>query len=673
MQSQIVELTDPSTDDPVVHPGDSGGARFARIALALPPLLVLVIGVAILNREGGFDTLTWYPAALLCLGLIGVMAFVGVRAPRGIVAAAVLVLAGYVVLTFLSVLWADVDDIAWQGANLTLLYALVFVAMVLSRLPAPSTGVLVFAFGAGVMITGLVVVARGAFGTTDPADSILFAGRLSEPTGYPNATAAMFGLALWSMLGVVLEPTARRWIRASALGVAGVIAGLDLLCQSRGATFTLPLVVVGFLVLARRRYIAAAVVGAVGLATLVAAPVLLDVFPAATSAARRDALGAAFVVLIVIGLCLGLIGLLLPLLDGLPGPGPTRRRRLRLGGAALAVAVIAGAALFASPATRLSEAWHSFKSTGTPQGTSRFVGLGSNRYDFWRVGLSEFQSHPLVGIGVDNFAVPYLRERRSSEQPLYPHSLWVRVVSQTGLIGAILLAGFFVLATIAALRPRAGLPRGLIGGVLTAVIAWLLHAQVDWLWEMPALGFAAFALLGLAVGVGDPVDAPRSVGSRSRARMLGEVALVLGGIVAGLSFAIPWLSARYQSQAVDAWRSDPQRAIILARRAAAVDPLTDDPHVLAGAMQSRLRNYAAMRDEFAEAVSRNPFNWYAELELGAAYSALGERTLARRHVLQALELNPHEPIVRRTLTVIERGQVVEPASIDRAVAASDPT
>jgi O-antigen ligase len=644
----------------------------SELPRTIPPLLILGIGVAMLMREGGFETKTWYPAALACLGLAIVMAYVGVRPPSRIRLVLLLVLLGYVALTYLSVLWADVRDVAWQGANLTFLYAVVFTCTAVSRLSTKTTALLVFAYGTGVALVGCGVVAIAAHGAADPGSSTLYGGRLSEPTGYPNATAAIFALALWALLGVVLQEGLNRWLRAGALGVVGVLAGLNVLCQSRGSVFTLPLVVVLFLLLARRRMIATVVVGAVALTTAAMTPMLLRVFRADSVAERHDQLSTALVALAISGVVLGVAGLALPWLDRAPRLSLRNRRLLRLGLAAVAAVVVLGVAVSGSPGRRASDGWDSFKNGGNPSGSSRFIGLGSNRYDFWRVGLLEFRDHPVLGIGVDNFAAPYIVERRSDEQPLYPHSLWVRVVSQTGVVGALLFTAFFALAVIAALMTRPGLPRSLVGGLLAGVGAWFLHAQVDWLWEMPALGFGAFALLGLAVGVEDrgvSVWRPLSRGQLTAFRLAG----MTGAALAVLSLGIPWLAGRYQRQALSAWPDDPVGAIAAAHRAAQIDRVSDGPLILSGAMQSQAGDYEGMRSDFAAAVSRNAYSWYSELELAVANSVLGDQTQAIEHARRAHELNPRDTTVMYVVRTIERGERVDPTVVDREIVGTDPT
>ncbi len=61
-----------------------------------------------------------------------------------------------------------------------------------------------------------------------------------------------------------------------------------------------------------------------------------------------------------------------------------------------------------------SHAWDTFKggyAADRASGSRLTSGLGSDRYDFYRVALDEFTAHPLVGIGADNFQQQYLAAR----------------------------------------------------------------------------------------------------------------------------------------------------------------------------------------------------------------------------------------------------------------------
>ena len=151
-----------------------------------------------------------------------------------------------------------------------------------------------------------------------------------------------------------------------------------------------------------------------------------------------------------------------------------------------------------------------------------------------RVALLEFRRHPLAGVGVDNFAESYVRDRRSREEPLYPHSLELGVLEQTGIVGGLLFAGFVVAAGIAVLR---GVGRGpdLAGGAARAgVVAALyvaIHGSGDWLWEFPALAATSLAWVGLAASR-PPAEAPAA----PRANRLLSVAVSLGALAVAASF-----------------------------------------------------------------------------------------------------------------------------------------
>ena len=69
-----------------------------------------------------------------------------------------------------------------------------------------------------------------------------------------------------------------------------------------------------------------------------------------------------------------------------------------------------------------------------------------------------------------------------------PHSFDLRAFGQTGLVGAALLVGFLAAACLAAARRARREPVAV--AALVCAAAWLAHASIDWLWELPALGRA---------------------------------------------------------------------------------------------------------------------------------------------------------------------------------------
>ena len=169
------------------------------------------------------------------------------------------------------------------------------------------------------------------------------------------------------------------------------------------------------------------------------------------------------------------------------------------------VAVLAGGlAAAGNPVTRIKHGWDTFKGGyGADKSTgSRLVsGLGSNRYDFYRVALDEFLAHPLVGIGADNFQQQYLEHGRSDETPHYPHSVELRTLAETGLVGAILALvglGGALWGAARAMRRSDPLAQSVAAAALAGFGYWVIHGSFDWFWEFAGLGAPAFALLGIA-------------------------------------------------------------------------------------------------------------------------------------------------------------------------------
>ena len=256
-------------------------------------------------------------------------------------------------------------------------------------------------------------------------------------------------MAFWPLLAAASRREVHPTARAIALGGASTLPCLALLAQSRASLVAFPATGVVFLLLVpgRARVIATLIPPLILLAFF--RERLLNVFPAIRDghdflpavATARDAVVIAGAVGVVCGFALAAADMLVR--------SPRVRRAtaaaLLLGAMIVAAAgLVAGAVFFRHPVARIDHGWTTFKHPAQPVSpTSYFsAGVGGNRYDFWRVAWSEFKGAPLVGVGVDNFQLDYLRERRSYEEPLFPHSLELRLLSETGIVGAALFLAF---------------------------------------------------------------------------------------------------------------------------------------------------------------------------------------------------------------------------------------
>ena len=147
------------------------------------------------------------------------------------------------------------------------------------------------------------------------------------------------------------------------------------------------------------------------------------------------------------------------------------------------------AATHGHPVRFIERQWNGFSQPQTTSTGSHFTDVGSGRYDFWRVSLDAFLAHPIGGLGQDNFDDYYVRHRRTGEEPSYTHSLELRFLAHTGIVGFLLFATFMV-AAIAAVMParrRRGLEAFIAGAALLPLIVWLIYGSIDWFWEIPRL------------------------------------------------------------------------------------------------------------------------------------------------------------------------------------------
>lgn len=599
----------------------------------------------------------------------------GGRPPTPVLVAAG-ALAAFTAWSYMTIAWADQRADAWDGSNRTALYAAAFALFALWRIRARAAVALVGAFALGVGAIGLVELVS-AVSSADPTSHFID-GRLAEPVEYANANAALWSSAFWPCLVLGSRRETGPLLRALFVGAAVLLGGLALMGQSRGWLFALPIVALLFLLLTPQRVrttlTLALVLGAVG----VCVPAILDVYDesgpplaGATDDAGTAILGAAAVAAALAGM------------GAFADRAQRRSRRVDRAagwalGVAAAVALVAGGAVYVaergSPFTDAADAWEEFKTTGTPGGGSnRLVGrLGSNRYDFWRVAWEEFERAPVGGIGADNFQAAYLERSESGEQPRYPHSVELRTISQTGLVGTALLAlaiGAALLAALRALRLRTGPGRAAAAAGVSVFVYWFVHGSVDWFWEMPALGMAAFALLGLAAG-----QAPRRPCLRPapRRRPLGAsyggVLATVAAAAVAVSLAGPWLSVLYVDDAADVWTTDAGAAFEKLDRAASLNPFSPTPDVIAGHIALRLDRLDEAESRFRAAIEREPVDTRPHLQLGALLVNQGEREVGLRHLRIARRLDPRDEIIRGTLARARRGGEIDIEAMNVAIA-----
>jgi O-Antigen ligase len=685
-------------------------ASLRRSPTVVPALASIALFVVWASDQSGYPLTHWAPGALVVIALLGVaLAAVGLRGaeiPRA-VKLALAALAAYTALSYLSILWAGVPGDAWEGANRTLLYLAVFALFACWRLDGLAGAVLLAAWTFAMVALAVFVLLHLDAATRATLQRAMPEARLVYPSDYVNSAAAQWLMAFWPALLLARSPRLPAYVRGALAGGAVILAQVALLSVSRGAVYScaVMLVVVFALFPERVRTFALFVPVAAGIAA--STPAVLNVGEQAPGRlVLASGVHSAVAAVLAAGAGTGvLVSLLAALERRWPRSAPARARlRTAIAGGAIAILIASltvGWVAAGDPAARAEHAWETFKSPkgyGANGSGNRLVsGLGSSRYDLYRVALDEFVSHPVLGIGADNFQQQYLEHARTAATPHYPHSVEMRTLSQTGLIGAALALAGFTAALVAAFRAgiakhartRDPLAGAVAAAALSGFLYWAVHGSVDWLWEFAGLGAPAFALLGLACALSpaerqlshgrDPALAParatraRGSGPRSAARSpLGAARAAKGAaailaLAACASLVAPWLSQLQVQSAARIWARAPRRAFSELNSAAEWNPLSDEANLVSGSIALRFGDLALADREFVLALRRNPGGTYATLERGAIASARGERGPAIVLLRRALVLYPSSELTREALKTALAGKRVDLAELNRTI------
>lgn len=673
----------------------------------VPACAALALFVAWASDQGGYPLTHWAPGGLIVLGLLAIAALlVRVRVAEIPISVRIAIgsLAAYAGLSYLSILWAAVPGDAWEGANRTLLYLAVFALFALWPQRGRSALLLLTSWVLALTGLALVTIAHLDGASASRLTLLLPQGRLIYPSEYANANAAQWLMAFWPALLMARSARLPWGLRGLLAGAAVLLAEVALLSQSRGSLYATPVMLVFvFVLLPGRTRTFAVAVPVAGAIALAARSVLRvgdrlrggDVVPAT--------LHHALLLTVIAAALAGVLVAAGALIEARRTLSETSAQRLHRGAGAVAIAtvvlVLAGGLLAAgNPLARVEHGWNTFKGGyGADSNTSnRLVsGLGSNRYDFFRVALDEFRAHPILGIGADNFQQQYLVHGRSNETPRYPHSIELRTLSQTGLLGALIaLIGLMgaSIATAAALRGTDRLGRAVAAAAATGFVYWVLHGSFDWFWEFAGLGAPAFALLGLGCALaprrelGEQPDAPVApavqvrpaarpglaarLGRSARGsagRRISLTALLALGVLGGLSLAAPWLSELEVQSAARVWTRSPQAAYQRLGSAASLNGLSDQPYLVAGSIALRLGQLRQADHEFSLALERTSGDAYATLELGAIASSDGERRRALALLSRAVRLEPRDPLAAQALEVVRSGKRLSVEALNRAI------
>ena len=366
--------------------------------------------------------------------------------------------------------------------------------------------------------------------------------RLFTPIGYWNA------LGLFAAIGVLLAlGVAARGASPVARALAG--ASLPLLgCTlyftfSRGAWLALAAGLIALLAVSSRRLALIAVVIATGLPAVAAVWVGSRAFglthrEALIAQATSDGHRLALLLVPLAGLgALAAVGL--QRLE----PRLALSRRVGRAAAAVVLGVLVCASIAAlvakgGPVALAKDGYHSFASPtpadagGTDLNQRLFQFSGTGRARLNETAVDAYGDHPLLGIGAGGYE-RYFVQHGDGQIVRDAHNLYLETLAELGPLGLLLLLAVLGAPVVAGLRARS-VP--LVPAVLAAYVAFLVHAIVDWDWEMPSITITAILLSAVLLGrlaaprAGGPApDGPPPGGDRARARGRGPLHRGAGG------------------------------------------------------------------------------------------------------------------------------------------------
>ncbi len=643
----IVEGGQTSPTRQVVEP--ASGAPLTLVPVFAGVLLLFVA----LSVNGAYAVRYWAPITLFLLVVLASAARRRLSGPALVAAAGIWLLA---VWSLASALWGESPESAVEGGAQTLLYAALFALPLLALRDRRSVKIVAAATLVGLALVTLGTLVEILFG----GESAFLAGRLNDPVGYRNGTAALFVLAFWPLLCLAATRGVSALLRAPAFACALVALGLALLTQSRGAL--LGFVIGGAIAVLvgpdrmRRAWLTVVALGAIALASgslLAPYHAFVDGKPGA------DAVADAGLMLTLLA-AMGLVAVLVLAVydNGLRGNDPSRRVLRGLTRGALAtLVVVAGVGAFATignPASFVRDKYDEFKvlDTNAPAST-RLGSTGGQRYDLWRIALREFEQHPVGGVGEGSYRFGYYRERNTDRNLSTPHGLPMALLSETGAVGGslfVLFLGAIVAMFVVRWRDASLITRRWATSAAAAGAVLVGQCLVDWLWRIPGLAGLGMLALGLAVAVLDMPDrAPAAVDGRARIpAAVGTLVLML----AIVPVASVYLADFHVRQSRARGEQSATRQLASARTAARLNPIALTPKLLQAGALEELGRRAEARDALQAARRLEPRNFVIYGLIGDLETRAGNRPAAHRAYRRALQLNPADvgllQLTRRT-------------------------
>jgi hypothetical protein len=322
--------------------------------------------------------------------------------------------------------------------------------------------------------------------------------------------------------------------------------------------------------------------------------------------------------------------------------------------ACVVVALLVSVVRAGGPADFVRDRWHEFNNPASAQIANtqgRFVSASSsNRWRWWSEAWHAFLDHPLNGTGAGTFGLTDRIERRTSLAVTEPHSAAIQDLSETGIVGFLLVVSFVCAAVWGIVRRERTGPVIALG---LGVVICILHTLVDIDWDFVAVMGPLF--LTVVALVAEPAVA---VGRRRS--FIGAASVGVCALAALYSLLSPWLADNRVNAGLDAVTNN-QRAQALSdfKSAHGFNPLSIEPLLYEAAIASPPRALQLYR-QARDLEPKNAETWY---ELGYfELKYLRRPRVAYRDLNQSYTLDRYGPASVKGGALDQARCLVDPAT-----------
>jgi O-antigen ligase/polysaccharide polymerase Wzy-like membrane protein len=472
---------------------------------------VLVCALAL--DSGGYFPRSWVWCSVVCFWAaalaLGTAPAIRVGRAGAAFAGSMALLTGW---TLLSAVWSVEPAQSVLDARRDLVYVAVALGVVAAA-PRRFAAALGPAVLAAVDVVAVVGIARYAVsGPVDRAEAPF----LSWPVGYANAFAALCVIAFPVALALAAHDP-RGFVRGAGAASVPIFVAVVVLASSRGGVVAAFVALLALVMLDRRRRSLAGAIGRVAAPVVAVCAVCAwaDLGAHAADPGRRSAVAA------VLAVAAAAAGLLAARPVREPEPGRELPRGLAVAGV---LCLLSAAAVV----------------TALPERSATHL-VAAQRAAYWAVGRSIVSAHPLLGGGAGTFGRFWLDARPTAPAgALDAHNLYLETLAELGPLGVLLLLAFLGIPLACARVAARTTPLG--AAAAAAYIGFLVHALVDWDWEMPAVTVSALAVGASLLVPARPETRPLGGGLRLAAAALAVMLAVLAllGLASG---AVPAAAA----------------------------------------------------------------------------------------------------------------------------------